>query len=173
MSHGPAKRNLELKARVDDLGRAREAALTLGARPAEVLHQRDTFFRCPEGRLKLRAFASGEAELIAYRRADAAGARGSDYRIAPVGEPEALEAVLTAALGTAGVIVKRRELLQWHNVRVHLDQVEGLGSFVELEAVLGPGEGEDEATAAERLGALRAALGVRDHDLVACAYVDL
>jgi len=163
--------NLELKARCPDLEMVRARAERLGARYAGAFAQRDTFFASgAPGRLKLREVADGPAELIAYRRADVTEARSSDYDIYPVADPDRLRAVLTAALGEAGVVEKRRRLYLLHRTRIHLDQVRGLGDFVELETVLG---GESEAEAQAELARIAAGLEIRRETLVAVAYVDL
>ena len=141
-----------------------------GATPAGVLRQVDTFFRVPSGRLKLRDFGDGSGELISYRRADEACARRSDYRIIPTHDPAALAELLAHALGACGVVRKTRTLLLWRSTRIHLDEVEGLGRFVELETVL---ERLTEVAAAEEHRALASALGLRSEDVVPEAYVDL
>jgi homotetrameric cytidine deaminase len=157
-----AKRNLELKARDSDPGRSLERALALGAEDRGEIAQRDTYFRRVSGRLKLREQTPGDDELIEYRRADETGPRTSEYRAVPVGEPDALREALDAALGTLVVVEKRRRLLLWDGVRIHLDEVEGLGSFVELET-----PDEDEA----KVDRLRDELNMED--LVAQSYSDL
>jgi homotetrameric cytidine deaminase len=159
---GP-QRNLEIKARDSDPGRSLERALALGAEDRGEIVQRDTYFARASGRLKLREQTPGGAELIQYRRPDEAGPRVSDYRIVPA--PEGLGAALDAALGTVAVVEKRRRLLIADGVRIHLDRVEGLGEFVELEAV-----GHDDTAAIDRL---RAELGIADDALVAGSYADL
>jgi homotetrameric cytidine deaminase len=155
------QRNLEIKARDADPRRSLELALELGAEDRGEIAQRDTYFGHANGRLKLREQDPGDAELIQYRRPDEAGPRVSDYRVVPVGEAEALREALDAALGTLVVVEKSRRLLLWEGVRIHLDEVEGLGSFLELEA---PGEGD-------RLSDLRAKLEIGDP--VAGGYSDL
>lgn len=172
--HGAPRRNIELKSRCGDLARARDAALRLGARDAGVLEQTDTYFHCTTGRLKLRETAGRLAELIAYARADGVEARGSDYHLVPVQSPGPLKRSLASALGVRVVVVKRRQLLLWHNVRIHLDQVEGLGTFVEFEAVLGDGgDGEDETAGRERVATLSLALGLRPEERIATSYSNL
>src|SRR3954467_2157463 len=131
----PPRRNVELKARDPDPERSLERCVALGAEDRGELRQRDTYFAARRGRLKLREQDPGGAELIAYERADAAQARESRYRIAPVADPGALREALDAALRQAPVVDKRRRLLVWAGVRIHLDRVEGLGDFVELEGV--------------------------------------
>jgi adenylate cyclase class 2 len=167
----PTRRNLEVKARHADLAAARAAAERLGARAAAVEVQTDTYFRVPHGRLKLRAIEGQPAVLIWYDRPDNTGTRGSDYYLVPVPDAAALKAALTAALGVRGEVRKRRAIYLWHNVRIHLDEVAGLGNFVEFEAVLAAAE--DEVTAASRLDELGRALAILPGDHLAPSYADL
>jgi homotetrameric cytidine deaminase len=137
----PPRRNVELKARDTDPAATLERALALGATDEGVLTQRDTYFERARGRLKLREQDGGReagARLIAYTRRDDEAARTSAYRLAEVADPAALREALDAALGTLVVVEKRRRLLLFENVRIHLDEVRDLGSFVELEGVAAP-----------------------------------
>ncbi len=163
--------NIELKIRYGDLDRARAAALTLGARPAAIEQQRDTYFNVPHGRLKLREVPGETALLIAYQRPDQAVSRRSEYYLVPAPEPHLLKAALTAALGVRGEVTKEREILLWQNVRIHLDRVDGLGALVEFEAVLG--DGETESAGHERIAQLLAAMGVSTAEHLAGSYADL
>jgi homotetrameric cytidine deaminase len=131
----PPRRNVEIKARDPDPATTLERALALGAYDDGILVQRDTYFGRARGRLKLREQEPGGAQLIAYARPDADEARTSEYRLVEVSDPQALREALDAALGTRVVVDKRRRLLLYENVRIHLDDVAGLGAFVELEAV--------------------------------------
>jgi homotetrameric cytidine deaminase len=167
----PPRRNVELKARDPYPERSLERALALGAEDRGELRQRDTYFAALRGRLKLREQEPGGAELIAYERADAARARESRYRIAPVADPGALRDALDAALGTLAVVDKRRRLLVWDGVRIHLDRVEGLGAFVELEGVADAAS--DLAREADLVERLRAELAIADDAIEATAYADL
>jgi homotetrameric cytidine deaminase len=164
-------RNIEFKARDPQPARTLELALGLGAEDRGEIAQTDTYFSRARGRLKLREQEPGEAELIEYRRADASGARESEYRRVPVADANALRAALDAALGTLVVVEKRRRLLLHENVRIHLDDVEGLGSFLELEAVAEAGS--DLAAEHDRVSRLRAELEVGDAALVSQSYSDL
>jgi adenylate cyclase class 2 len=167
---GP-QQNLELKARCPDLEAARASVGRVGARVAGIEIQTDTFFRVPCGRLKLREIECQPAVLIWYDRPDELSARMSRYYLNLIPDPEKMKATLTAALGLRGVVHKRRAIYLWHNVRIHLDEVRDLGTFVELEAVLGPG---DEVRAAEtRLDHLCRVLRIVPADHLAIAYADL
>lgn len=181
-SAGRPGRNVELKARCADVEDAERRALAAGAVPTAVLHQRDTYFAAPRGRLKLRderrepwPGRAGDtvlsAELIHYDRADEAAARESTYELLEVDDPAAARATLHERLGTVADVRKVRGLLLLRGVRIHLDDVEGLGTFVELEAVVGPAG--DEAACHAEVAALREALGIADSDVEATGYVDL
>jgi homotetrameric cytidine deaminase len=155
-----ARRNVELKALDPDPARSLAVCRELGAEDRGVLRQRDTYFRTRRGRLKLREEEPGGATLIQYDRPDAAQARESRYRLSPVPDPEELRASLDAALGTLVVVDKQRHLLLWDGVRIHLDTVDGLGSFVELEGVAAPES--DLAGEHEKVAHLQAALGIEE-----------
>ena len=163
-------RNLEVKARCADLETVRERAERLGARSAGTFRQRDAFFTAPEARLKLRVTDEGDGQLIAYRRDDAARPRDSEYLLYATSRPAELHAVLAHALGAAGMVEKRRHLYLYRHTRIHLDEVRGLGGFVELETVLA---GQPEPEARAELETIAAALGLRPEDFVTGAYVDL
>ncbi|HEY86272.1 MAG TPA: class IV adenylate cyclase [Chloroflexi bacterium] len=163
--------NIEIKAKVNDPLALQERAESLSDTPASIIHQEDIFFHTPQGRLKLRILAPDRGELIHYQRSNAAGPKRSDYLIASTADPTALKAVLTASLGERGVVKKRRTLYLAGNTRIHLDEVEGLGDFMELEVVLGPGQNDEagETIASE----LMAKLGIAEADLIDAAYIDL
>ena len=152
------RRNVELKAVDPDPARSLAACRELGAEDKGVLRQRDTYFRTRAGRLKLREEEPGGAVLIQYDRPDAAEARESRYRLSPVPEPDVLRDSLDQALGTLVVVDKERHLFLWEGVRIHLDSVEGLGSFVELEGVAP--EGSDLSAEREKVAHLQDALGI-------------
>jgi homotetrameric cytidine deaminase len=164
-------RNIEIKARIANPEAALELALGLGADDQGEFSQRDTYFSRARGRLKLREQEPGDDELIQYRRADDAGARVSNYRRVQAGAPGELREALDAALGTLVVVKKRRRLLLVDGVRIHLDEVEGRGSFLELEAVASAGS--DLAGEHAKIARLQALLLVEDEALVAKSYSDL
>ena len=165
-----ARRNVEVKAVDPDPVRTLQRALELGASDEGVLVQRDTYFAVPKGRLKLREQEPGGAVLIAYERPDDAAAHVSDYRLIPVADAGELRAGLEAVAGVRVVVDKRRRLLLWDRVRIHLDEVDGLGSFVELEAVAEPDS--ELAREHELVAQVRAALGIEDASLREGSYAD-
>ena len=163
--------NIEIKARVADPKRKRTLAERLSGTPPTCLHQEDTFFPCANGRLKLRQLSTTHGELITYQRADVSGTKQSDYLIYRTGTPAELRATLANALGTGTVVTKTRWLFLVGQTRVHLDDVVGLGSFLELEVVLADGQSPDEGHRIAR--AIMGALEVSESDLIDRAYADL
>jgi len=163
-------RNLEAKFRLTDLGTACTHAEAIGFTFRGILVQRDTFFIVQHGKLKLREQPDG-AWLIHYRREEAEGLELSNYEMVAVANPEATRAMLSAATGVVAEVRKQRRLLMRGNIRLHLDSVDGLGEFGEIEAVLGEGDEAESyrATVAEILGALE----VRDGDLIGASYFEL
>jgi homotetrameric cytidine deaminase len=163
-------RNVELKAVDPDPDRTLRAALDLGAEDRGVIEQRDTYFAVPRGRLKLREQTPGEDELIAYHRPDDPTVRVSAYERIPVADAAAARTGLEATCGVRVVVEKRRRLLLWDGVRIHLDDVTGLGRFLELEAVAADGSdlGEEERKVAH----LREVLDIPDESLRPGSYSD-
>jgi predicted adenylyl cyclase CyaB len=163
--------NVEIKARAADFEKQRSIAASLAVSGPELIVQRDTFFHVPRGRLKLREFADGSGELIQYTRADQTAAKTSSYKRVETTAPELLRQALAAALGVRGEVRKRRWLYLAGQTRIHFDDVEELGRFIELEVVLRDGqsiaEGQQIATA------LMAKLGIVGTDLIDGAYIDL
>ena len=127
--------NVEIKARCTDPDRIRAILRKEGARKEGLDHQIDTYFESPNGRLKLRQ-GTIENSLIHYRRPDLTGPKKSEVALHPT-QPDAdtLKEVLTRALGVLTVVDKQREIYFIDNVKFHIDTVEQLGSFVEIEAI--------------------------------------
>ena len=166
-----AARNVEIKARVGRLDEIEARARALADRGPFDLVQDDTFFTCATGRLKLRELASDRGELIHYTRPDLPGPKLCRYTIAPTPVPSVLRSALADALGVIGRVRKRRRLYLVGTTRIHLDEVEGLGAYVELEVVLDARHSPQQGEAAAQQ--LRLELGVPDADLVSGAYLDL
>ena len=164
-------RNVEIKARIENIeALAAKVSGMADQGPIEIF-QDDTFFTCPNGRMKLRTFSATEAELIFYRRPNQAGPKESVYSIAPITSPDKTREVLSQAYGQTGRVRKHRTLFIIGRTRVHLDRVEGLGRFLELEVVLA----EKESTEAGVIVAnkLLHKLGISLDALIEGAYVDL
>ena len=164
-------RNVEIKARIASVAALEPRVAALADTGPTPIAQDDTFFHCPHGRLKLRVFEGGHGELIAYERGDTSGPKLSDYVRVPTPEPAALREALARACGLRGRVVKQRTLYLIGPTRVHLDIVEGLGHFLELEVVLRDAESAADGEAiAHRL---LAALGIGADQLLSAAYIDL
>jgi len=163
--------NVEIKARIGSVEALLPRARALADGDAELIEQDDTFFAVPHGRLKLREFGDGSAELIHYQRPDVGAAKVSDYQRAALGAQADLRAVLQRALGTIGRVRKRRLLLRAGQTRIHLDRVEGLGDYIELEVVLHEGQSEAEGVAIAE--GLMHDLGLARAERIAVAYLDL
>ncbi len=164
-------RNIEIKARISSVECFVPRAAAIADEGPVDIHQDDTFFQCTTGRLKLRTFATGEGELIYYRRDDLSGPKESFYLRSPVATPDVLRESLSLACGTAGRVIKHRVLFLVGRTRIHLDRVQGLGDFLELEVVLG--EGDSAADGMQEADRIMALLSVEASQLVEGAYVDL
>lgn len=164
-------RNVEIKARIASVQALVPKAAALATEGPIGIVQDDTFFRCDNGRLKLRAFSTSSGELIFYRRPDRHGPKESFYLRSSTTEPDTLRESLTLAYGQAGRVRKHRTLFLAGRTRIHLDRVEGLGDFLELEVVLA--EGETSEGGVREAHELMAALGIEPSQLIEGAYVDL
>jgi adenylate cyclase class 2 len=160
-------RNIEVKLRLADPARVRAAAVAAGARSAGVETQVDRYYALDGGRrVKLRTRDRGVAELIRYDRPEVAGVRVSDYTVTPAGP-----ACRVPAGPPIAVVRKRREVLLLENVRIHLDEVERLGAFLEIEAVVDARH--DDAACRRQVDALLARLGLADVVPIPSSYGEL
>lgn len=164
-------RNVEIKTRVNGLqGLLERVKHVADSGPLELL-QDDTFFSCAHGRLKLRELSPTEGQLIFYQREDVSGPKESRYLISVTADPGSLRDTLAAALGACGRVRKCRLVFLIGNTRVHLDVVDGLGTFIELEVVLADGQRAEEGEAVARR--LMAQLSITESQLLSGAYVDM
>lgn len=161
--------NLEIKAPVPDPVAFRVRAEGLATEIVGIDDQVDTYFRVPSGRLKLRESSLLGGQLVPYMRPNDDGPRRADYQLLPVDDPAGLKALLTEMLGLHCVVKKRREIWLVDNVRIHLDAVEGLGAFMELEAAF-DGSPAAEAEQQKKVAYLMKELGVAEGDLIATSY---
>ena len=164
-------RNVEIKAKIGGI----EALIPIIASLAETgpfnILQHDTFFNCPLGKLKLRAFSASSGELIFYQRPQLDGPKLSIYQISPTTEPDSLRDALALAYGILGTVRKQRTLYLLGKTRIHLDRVDGLGDFLELEVVL---EDLQTITYGESIALdLMAKIGVLPNQLIPTSYLEL
>ena len=163
--------NIEFKARIHDFAAASDTAGDLAGSPPSIIIQEDVFFHCATGRLKLRIHDEGQGELIHYLRDDVSGPKQSSYTVVHTSAPHELRLLLAAALGETIVVRKTRALYLIGSTRIHLDKVERLGEFMEVEVVLEEGQHTQQG---EKIAAdLLRRFGIRESDLVAAAYADL
>lgn len=163
--------NFEFKAKCNHLGRIREILQREGADYKGRDHQIDIYFNVPRGRLKLRK-GDIENSLIAYEREDYAGAKQSNVYLVGVELGSNLEQVLTTTLGVKVVVDKQRDIYFIGNVKFHVDEVSGLGSFIEVEAI-----DLDGLVGRERLqeqcNYYKGLFGIREEDMISQSYSDL
>jgi predicted adenylyl cyclase CyaB len=160
--------NLELKARVTSISRATEQARNAGAEERGVLFQTDTYFKVQRGRLKLRETADGAAELVQYERQEDSSERWSRYRKVDVCSAGVLKAALAESLGIVSVVRKERRLFFYRGARIHLDNVDGLGSFIEFEV-----PADREADPAALMKDLRGIFEIAEDSIEKGSYSDL
>jgi predicted adenylyl cyclase CyaB len=163
--------NVEIKARCANRQRIHDLLSSQNARFVGEDHQVDTYFLVQNGRLKLRE-GTIENALIFYERADQAGPKKSAVTMYVCEPNPSLKATLSAALGVKTVVDKRRAIYFLDNVKFHVDEVQGLGSFVEIEAIALHGE----RTEAELRGQCQfylQLLEIQETDLLEQSYSDL
>ena len=163
------KHLVELKARYEDLGKAR--ALLKGAEHLATVRQVDTYFATGERRLKLRSIeGSREGQLVYYERPDVAGVKESRVLLATLPDAPAVREILTQVFPVKAEVRKTREIYRLQGVQIHLDTVRGLGKFLEFERILeDPSEAEDGR---KRLESLRAYFQIPEEDLMTSSYSD-
>jgi adenylate cyclase class IV len=172
-------RNIEIKARVVDIPAFQTKASQISSCEPAIIEQEDIFFNAPNGRLKLRIFgvntelkdSKEKSQLIFYARSDTSGPKCSSYSIYRSDDPAMLKETLSLAYGIKGIVKKRRLLYLSGQTRIHLDEVETLGTFMELEVVLQPDQSLEEGTTIAR--DLMVQLGVKAEDCLEGAYMDL
>jgi len=168
-------RNVEIKAKLLDKAQfeivfSNAQHLCEGA-STMLIQQEDTFFHCINGRLKLRVLGQVQGQLICYERPDAKGPKVSSYDIFETKQPDKLKSVLQSALGSTGTVTKRRMLFIHNQTRIHLDDVDDLGYFLELEVVLTKTQTVDDGR--QMAEHLMCQLGITSDQLIEGAYVDL
>jgi adenylate cyclase, class 2 len=161
--------NAEFKARCSDPQDAIRRVRAAGARWLSREHQVDTYYRVSEGRLKVRETGS-RAELVWYFRPDTLRSKRSDVLLLAFRDASSVKATLARALGVKVVVDKVRRIYIRDSVRVHIDKVRDLGTFVEIEAV---GESRTFKRLQNQAEAMAQVLGLRRSDLIRGSYSDL
>lgn len=164
--------NIEIKARVKDLEQVRSRVLAESDEYIGLDHQIDTYFKTKSGRLKLRESTLSGSYLIIYNREDTHAPVSSNYHMLVVEEPEGVKEMMEKLLGLHRVIRKKRDIFLYRNVRIHLDQVEQLGNFLEMEAVIDE-KYHDETEEKEKIFRLMKILEINVEDLVSESYENL
>jgi len=164
--------NIEIKAICPDLAAARTTAVNLKTDYVGNLHQVDTYFTTEMGRLKLREINGETAELIPYFKEYSTGPMKSNYAVMDVKDPENVKSILNQILGTVTVVDKKREVFLIDNVRVHLDEVQNLGSFIEFEAVYEETTPADKDREVEKLHVLMEKFDIKQKYLLDKSYID-
>lgn len=165
-----AKRLLELKARYEDLGKAR--ALLQGAEHVGTFRQVDTYFSLGERRLKLRTFeGQADGQLVYYERPDQGGVKESRVLLAALPDGRAVLEILRRAFPVKAEIRKTREVYRLQGVQVHLDVVQGLGRYLEFEQTVTDDTDLEEGR--KRLEELRGYFQIPEEDVMASSYSDL
>lgn len=163
---------LEFKAKARNPTMLRQRIMGLAGVKLQNVRQEDIFFPCLTGRLKLRILGSDQGQLSHYRRADIAGTKISDCQIVITDRPHELCAVLVAAHGQRGRVIKDRLIARISGAQIHLDQVDGLGDFVEIEIPRSETPQEVQM-AAGLMESLIGYLEIASDDMIAVAYIDL
>ncbi len=163
-------KNIEIKACLRDIYSTEKSVIQFCGKPFSVENQIDTFFKTESGRLKLRE--SGEkSALIYYNRKNSKEPTHSDIAISFVEDAESLKSVLSKSYGIRGIVKKKRILYKYGQTRIHLDNVEGLGKFIELEVVLNDNQTNDDGI--KVANNLVQKLNIQESDLIDVAYIDL
>ncbi len=165
------KSNVEIKAKITDLQEIKKSIEQLCSSDPTVLNQRDIYYDAKNGRLKLRTFSVNEGELIYYERQNIEGPKRSDYSIYKTTDPVKLNETLNSSLEVIGVVEKRRTVYIYGQTRIHLDEVNNLGNFIELEVVLKADQDFEEAISIAK--EIIETLGISDKDLIKGSYIDL
>jgi predicted adenylyl cyclase CyaB len=163
--------NIEIKVRHSDLNTVEEIILKNKWPAGGIELQKDTFFNVPNGRLKLREINDEQAVLIPYLRPDSDKPRHAEYVLLKADDPDQTVDILKRMLGIRLIVKKKRRIFFYENVRIHLDWVDSLGSFIELEGVITKKE-EQEKTHAKVLWLMKM-FDIKPENIIKEAYVDI
>ncbi|MGI9554032.1 MAG: class IV adenylate cyclase [Thermodesulfobacteriota bacterium] len=163
--------NVEIKAVAKNFTNQQKIAETLSGKPPQILKQEDFYFNISKGRLKLRVLSIKKGQLIYYERPDEPGPKVSDYQIYETNTPNKLIEVLEMSYGIRNIVRKTRKLYIYKRTRIHMDSVDDLGEFIELEVIMG--SNDDHLNGKEEALSLIDRLEITEEDLIHCSYIDL
>ena len=163
--------NIEIKAKCEDASFIRNYLQKHNAQFKGVDEQTDTYFNVQQGRLKLRE-GNIENNLIFYEREDQTGPKSSKFQLIKVEDAKGLKEVLKRSIGIKVEVKKRREIYYIDNVKFHIDEVSGLGSFVEIEAGNVLADVSKEKLQ-EQCDFYMERFGIKKEDLIAESYSDI
>jgi len=164
-------KNFELKVNCKDHKAALAAVKLLNADYEGILKQRDVYFKISPGRLKLRSINNSVHQLIYYKRSNRAGAKFSNYFIEDIHHPERVEKILREIYGIQTIVSKSRKLYLWHNVRIHIDNVNKLGKFIEFEIVCRTLKQENDS--AGKMKYLKGIFNINKINVLRSSYSDM
>jgi predicted adenylyl cyclase CyaB len=162
-------KNLEIKARFENLKKLEKLLQKIGARKTETMHQIDTYFHVPKGRLKLRELAKNSAYLVYYERSDKTTKRFSNYYTYDINDQKKFKELFERVLGVKVTIDKKRLLYMYKNARIHVDIVKNLGTFMEIEVEVKKGNKQAKNLMEEILQHLK----IPKSDFIKESYSDL
>ena len=163
--------NIEIKAIAKNFSKQQKIAESIAGKPPEVLKQEDFYFNIPKGRLKLRVLSIKKGQLIYYERPDEPGPKVSSYQIYETNTPNKLIEVLDSSYGIRNIVRKTRHLYVYKRTRIHMDYVDNLGEFIELEVIMG--RNDNHSNGKEEARSLIKKLEIDDEDLINSSYIDL
>ena len=163
--------NVEIKAKCSNPQKIKNILFSLNAKYVGLDHQIDTYFIVNHGRLKLRE-GNIENNLIHYDRENISGPKTSNCLLYKSNPDSSLKEILVKSLGIFKIIEKKREIFFIGNVKIHLDEVKGLGSFVEIEAISKNGDFSKEQLLSQCNHFLEI-FEIKHDDLIPCSYSDM
>jgi predicted adenylyl cyclase CyaB len=166
-------KNLEIKAFCPDLEETEAIVKKIATDFLGLDTQTDTYFYTKSGRIKFRESSLSGFYLIPYLRPDQTDAKLSLYAKIDVLDAANVKSLFEQLLGVQSIVKKKRAIYLYENVRIHLDEVEGLGTFLEFEAVFDDKNNFDEEKQKDKVDYLMQKLDVKKEMLIAASYENL
>jgi adenylate cyclase class 2 len=164
-------KNIELKSVCTNLHSAKQKCKQIKAKYKGILKQIDTYFNINPGRVKLRNVNGRKFELIYYSRVGKGSEMESDYEIIKLSDDKEIKSIMKSTIGIRGIVKKKRELYIFENVRIHLDTVSKLGTFIEFEIVCK--SPKDLKETPRKMNYLKKVFEIKQKNLISKSYIDL